>query len=103
MSLTAFTVVVDCRGPRSQAAFWAEALSGRVSGRLHLDQLTVGPMEPEVARLVAAGARLVEVRRDPSSLDNPDTWSVMTDPEGNEFCVTSSLTLTGWDAGSLLS
>jgi hypothetical protein len=128
MSLVAFTVVVDCRDPRGQAAFWAEALSGRVSerntdefqvsgpsgavrslyfmkvpepkagkNRLHLDLLTDGPMEPEVARLVAAGARLVEVRQDPGSLDNPDTWSVLTDPEGNEFCVTSSLTLTGWD------
>ena len=126
--LAAFTVVVDCRDPRSQAAFWAEALAGRVSernadefqvsgsagavrslyfmkvpepktgkNRLHLDLLTDGPMEPEVDRLVAAGARLVEVRQDPSTLDNPDTWSVLTDPEGNEFCVTSALTLTGWN------
>jgi hypothetical protein len=30
--------------------------------RLHLDLLTEGPMESEVARLVEAGARVVEVR-----------------------------------------
>jgi predicted enzyme related to lactoylglutathione lyase len=64
--------------------------------RLHLDVATAGPMEDEVARLAEAGATLVEVRQDPASLDNPDTWTVMLDPEGNEFCVTSTATLTGW-------
>jgi glyoxalase superfamily protein len=39
---------------------------------------------------------VVEVRQDPASYDNPDTWTVMRDPEGNEFCVTSTATLTGW-------
>jgi hypothetical protein len=63
---------------------------------VHLDLLTDGPMETEVARLVAAGAQQVEVRQDPDSLDNPDTWTVMLDPEGNEFRVTSTSTLTGW-------
>ena len=65
--------------------------------RLHLDVVTSGSMEAEVARLVEAGAELVEVRQDPSSFDNPDTWTVMRDPEGNEFCVTSTSTLTGLD------
>jgi hypothetical protein len=64
--------------------------------RLHIDVLTDGPMEDEVQRLVDAGATSVEVRQDPDTLNNPDTWTVMTDPEGNEFCVTSSATLTGW-------
>ena len=64
--------------------------------RLHLDVVTSGPMEAEVARLAEAGAEVVEVRQDPASLDNPDTWTVMRDPEGNEFCVTSTATLTGW-------
>ena len=63
--------------------------------RLHLDLVTPGSMEAEVARLVEAGAQVVEVRQDPASFDNPDTWTVMRDPEGNEFCVTSALTLTG--------
>jgi len=64
--------------------------------RLHLDLVTSGPMEAEVTRLVEAGAQMVEVRQDPASYDNPDTWTVMRDPEGNEFCVTSTATLTGW-------
>jgi len=64
--------------------------------RLHIDLLADGSMEAEVERLLAAGAQLVEVREDPESFENPDRWTVMTDPEGNEFCVTSQQTLTGW-------
>jgi predicted enzyme related to lactoylglutathione lyase len=63
--------------------------------RLHLDLVTPGSMGAEVARLVGAGAQVVEVRQDPASYDNPDTFTVMRDPEGNEFCVTSTSTLTG--------
>ncbi len=66
-----------------------------VKNRLHLDLVTPGSMEDEVARLVAAGATVVEVRQDPPSLANPDTWTVMADPEGNEFCVSSAHTVTG--------
>ena len=65
--------------------------------RLHLDLVTSGSMEAEVTRLAEAGAEQVEVRHDPASYDNPDTWTVMRDPEGNEFCVTSTSTLTGLD------
>jgi Glyoxalase-like domain len=64
--------------------------------RLHLDLVTAGSMEAEVARLADAGAEVIEVRRDPGSLPNPDIWTVMRDLEGNEFCVTSTATLTGW-------
>jgi predicted enzyme related to lactoylglutathione lyase len=64
--------------------------------RLHLDLVTPGSMRDEVTRLVEAGAELVEVRQDPPELDNPDRWTVLRDPEGNEFCVTSTATLTGW-------
>ncbi len=63
--------------------------------RLHLDVVTAGSMEAEVARLVEAGGEVVEVRQDPPSYDNPDTFTVMHDPEGNVFCVTSTATLTG--------
>jgi hypothetical protein len=63
--------------------------------RLHLDLVTSGSMEAEVKRLVEAGAELVEVRQDPGTFDHPDTWTVLRDPEGNEFCVTSTSTLTG--------
>jgi predicted enzyme related to lactoylglutathione lyase len=67
-----------------------------VKNRLHLDLITEGSMESEVARLVELGASVIEARADPDSLDHPDTWTVMKDPEGNEFCVTSTRTLTGW-------
>jgi hypothetical protein len=127
MPVSLFAVIVDCRDPRRQADFWAQALSHVASerntdefqvadpagassslyfmkvpepkvgkNRLHIDLVSDGPMEAEVARLVALGARVVEVRQDPDTLANPDTWTVMQDPEDNEFCVTSSLTLTGW-------
>jgi predicted enzyme related to lactoylglutathione lyase len=62
-----------------------------------LDVVTSGSVEDEVTRLVEAGAELVEVRQDPASAGNPGTWTVMRDPEGNEFCVTSTSAMTGWD------
>jgi hypothetical protein len=127
MSLTMFTVVVDCRDPGRQAGFWSEVLAYEVrerntdeflvsdpsgvafpmyfmkvpepvvgKNRWHVDLVTSGDMSDEVDRLVALGARLVEVRQDPDTLDNPDTWSVLEDPEGNLFCVTSEQTRTGW-------
>ena len=64
--------------------------------RFHLDLLTDGSMSDEVDRLIKLGARFVEVRQDPETLDNPDTWTVLEDLEGNVFCVTSSATLSGW-------
>jgi hypothetical protein len=53
-------------------------------------------MSDEVDRLVKLGGRLVEVRQDPATFDNPDTWTVMEDTEDNVFCVSSSVTLAGW-------
>ena len=126
MSSSVLAVVVDCRDPRAQADFWANALSRRMSerntdeylvdgpsrsgsplyfmkvpeekevkNRLHLDLVTPGSMQDEVARLVDLGATVLDVRQDPPTLDNPDTWTVMLDPEGNEFCVFTADTVTG--------
>jgi hypothetical protein len=64
--------------------------------RLHLDLVTEGPLDDEITRLKELGARLVEVRRDPDALQNPDTWAVMEDPEEHVFCVSSRTTITGW-------
>ena len=64
--------------------------------RLHLDLITEGSLDDEVSRRTGRGARLVEVRQDPDSMDNPDTWAVLEDPENHVFCVSSSATLTGW-------
>lgn len=63
--------------------------------RLHIDITTGGSLEDGVARLMAMGASLVEMRQDPETLANPDTWAVMQDPEGNEFCVFSVDSVTG--------
>jgi hypothetical protein len=64
--------------------------------RFHLDLITDGSKSEEVDRLVKLGARLVDVRQDPETLENPDTWTVLEDLESNVFCVTSSATLAGW-------
>lgn len=65
--------------------------------RLHLDLVTNGPLADEVNRLTGLGAHLVEVRQDPTWMQNPDTWAVLEDPEGHVFCVSSSSTITGWE------
>jgi hypothetical protein len=54
-----------------------------VKNRLHLD-LNVGEehIRSEVDRLVTLGASEGKEFREPSG-----HWIVMTDPEGNEFCV----------------
>ena len=66
-----------------------------VKNRLHLDLVTPDSMDDEVGRLVDAGATVLDVRQDPPTLDNPDMWTVMLDPEGNEFCVFCTDTVTG--------
>jgi predicted enzyme related to lactoylglutathione lyase len=107
------TLTIDCRDPRVVADFWCVALgyeleeideddawlrdpSGRgwpllfqtvpegksVKNRLHLDLSPPSTMREEVDRLVDAGARVVH-RVD----EGGSYWTVLTDPEGNEFCV----------------
>ena len=49
--------------------------------QMHLD-LYSDDGEAQVARLVGLGATKVRENRDPN-----DTYVVLTDPEGNEFCV----------------
>ena len=52
-----------------------------VKNRMHVDLATRDP-ETEVARLVALGATRGEHRS-----GNGTSWTVMADPEGNEFCI----------------
>ena len=110
---------VDCRDPRSVAQFWSQALDwpiledddddevmvapGRepvpgkypllfvrvpdektAKNRWHLD-LSPEDQSAEVARLEGLGARRVDIGQ------GDQTWVVMSDPEGNEFCVLRSL------------
>jgi hypothetical protein len=58
-----------------------------VKNRLHLDLAphTSQDREAEIARLESLGARRVNVGQP----DGP-SWTVLADPEGNEFCVLSS-------------
>lgn len=49
-----------------------------VKNRQHFDLCAMGPLDDEVQRLVALGARVVSTGRD---------LVVMADVEGNEFCV----------------
>ncbi|SIR35773.1 VOC family protein [Micromonospora avicenniae] len=50
--------------------------------RLHLDLVSDGDADAEVRRLVSLGARQADVGQ---TGDEP--FVVLTDPEGNEFCV----------------
>ncbi|MGV9456140.1 VOC family protein [Streptomyces sp. NPDC003635] len=55
----------------------------RIKNRLHLD-FRPDDQEAEVARFLALGARRADVGQGEQS------WVVLQDPEGNEFCVLSS-------------
>jgi predicted enzyme related to lactoylglutathione lyase len=110
-------LVLDCADPERLAGFWAPALGyvslgmvgsyalllpdGRpgpklllqqvpepktTKNRMHLD-IEVADIETEASRLEALGARRV---RDDHIHEHGSTWILMTDPEGNEFCVCDS-------------
>ncbi|MCM0679175.1 VOC family protein [Micromonospora phytophila] len=105
------SLTVDARDPARLAHWWAEALGYQVvaekpdgveirqsadrlpgivfvpvadgkegKNRLHLD-LRPDDQEAEVERLVDMGARHVDVGQGDVG------WTVLSDPEGNEFCV----------------
>jgi hypothetical protein len=63
--------------------------------RLHIDIASDDSIQDEVARLIALGGTLVEWCKGSDTLANPDTWVVMQDPEGNEFCVLNADAVTG--------
>jgi predicted enzyme related to lactoylglutathione lyase len=54
-----------------------------VKNRLHLDLTTgAGDRDEEIERLLALGARRVDIGQ-----TGTESWTVLADPEGNEFCV----------------
>ena len=59
-----------------------------VKNRLHIDLAphVSDDRQAQIDRLVALGARRVDVGQDRADV----TWEVLADPEGNEFCVLSS-------------
>ncbi|PXY21636.1 glyoxalase [Prauserella sp. PE36] len=114
MTLQLGMVTIDCEDPHKLAAFWCEALgveiaddygeyvmlTSRTEGgvrlamqrvpeprtgknRVHVDFGT-DDREGEVARLVGLGATALADHEMPGL-----NWTVLADPEGNEFCVGS--------------
>ena len=114
MTLTWEQTVIDAHDPRALGEWWASALgwvitiedegeveircapdvepgllflpvagTKIVKNRLHID-LRPDDQDAEVARLVALGARPIDIGQGEAS------WVVLADPEGNEFCVLSS-------------
>jgi predicted enzyme related to lactoylglutathione lyase len=48
---------------------------------MHIDLASRNPQD-EIKRLIGLGAQVVEQRE-----GNGTSWTVMLDPEGNEFCL----------------
>ena len=70
----------DNRGVRG-LLFWRVPEPRTVKSRMHVDLATKNP-DDEIERLVSLGATKVEYRE-----GNGASWTVMLDPEGNEFCI----------------
>ncbi len=110
-----YTVVVDAQDPATLARFWAAVLDwdvvfegpeevlvakdentypglgfvlvpeGKtVKNRLHID-LAPDDRDAEVERIIALGATRADVGQ-----GDDQTWVVLADPEGNEFCILRS-------------
>lgn len=116
MAISLHHIVIDAHDLPGLARFWAEVLGWQVlsererevvigtepgapvgicfmpvtdvktvKNRLHLDLTPgAGPGErdAEIERLIALGARRVDVGQ-----TGTESWTVLADPEGNEFCV----------------
>lgn len=100
-----YELVLDCHEPENVARWWAELIGGSLDtdvedGVWALDEIPGAPFEclvfgpvpepkavknrlhlditsPDVAAIVAAGA---------THVCDQEHWSVLADPEGNEFC-----------------
>jgi len=111
MSLTLSQIAVDAHDPAALGAWWSKVLGWPlridsdgdafltpppghgaellflgvpddkvVKNRLHLD-FTPEDQQTEVDRVLALGARRVDIGQGEQS------WVVLADPEGNEFCI----------------
>jgi predicted enzyme related to lactoylglutathione lyase len=107
-------IVIDAHDLPALAGFWAEVLGWQVlsarerevvvgpsvdapvglcfmpatdprsvKNRVHLDLTTSGDdREAEIERILALGARRIDIGQ-----TGDESWDVLADPEGNEFCV----------------
>lgn len=110
------SLAIDAQDPKALARFWCEVLNYRiddeeegfvsttptegqgprldflqvpegktVKNRLHLDIRALDSnQDAEVARVQSLGAYRVDVGQ-----TSKDSWVVLADPEGNEFCILS--------------
>jgi predicted enzyme related to lactoylglutathione lyase len=107
-----WTVVVDAHDPAALARWWASVLdwtifyeasdevvitkddktfpgivfvpvpeAKTVKNRLHIDLNPDADRDAEIERLVGLGARKIDIGQ------GDVAWTVLADPEGNEFCV----------------
>jgi len=66
----------------------AGATEKTVKNRVHLDLTTTADdRDDEIGRLLGLGARRVDVGQ-----TGKESWDVLADPEGNEFCVVRAKT-----------
>ncbi len=115
MTLRLWTIDVDAADPRTLGHWWADALGWKiffedddevvvttederfpgivflrvsdgkaVKNRVHLD-FVPDDRDAEVDRLIAKGATRADVGQ-----TGEESWVVLADPEGNEFCVLSA-------------
>jgi predicted enzyme related to lactoylglutathione lyase len=114
MPLRLHHIVIDTHDLPGLARFWTQALGWRVlserdqeivigpdvtapvgicfmpvtdaktvKNRVHLDLTTsAADRDAEIERLLAIGARRVDIGQ-----TGQESWTVLADPEGNEFCV----------------
>ena len=109
MSLNIAMVTIDSSDPRPLATWWSERLRAPIveenegwfimigstptlaiqhvddptsgKNRIHLD-FRPDDQQAEVDRVLALGARRVDVGQ-----RGDESWVVLADPEGNEFCI----------------
>lgn len=76
------------QGLRTSLVFVPVPEGKTIKNRLHLDLAphVEQEREAEIERLLAQGATRADVGQDAQEV----TWTVLADPEGNEFCVLSS-------------
>jgi hypothetical protein len=77
------SAIVDPDGIRPRLLFQRVPEPRTVKNRVHLDIRAGDGRAAKVEELVAAGGAAVREVQEAGL-----TWTVMTDPEGNEFCVT---------------
>ena len=75
-------------GPVVPTMFFAQVPEDKVAkNRIHFDVSPVDvPQEDEVDRILALGATRADIGQ-----SGEESWTVLADPEGNEFCVLRSL------------